>query len=227
MSFKIVPVNQAYWNMSDKRRQKEYEKYCKWFEEKKQTQEGMQELVDGKRFNGWKKVKQIKGQWRSVDFHPDNWGMFCMNTADPELLIAAATVNQIRNKEKITEAQNHVGGNPNNPLLDPEYLARAEATKALREQMRKYAGEAGDALVLAEKKKAEEAKKDWTQHALDKIKEMRGDQAEQPHTRSHPIAVRKHENRPIKQWLSDSAAYLILGAASTGLVGFIIWIALK
>jgi hypothetical protein len=199
--------------MNDKRRKAAYEEYVAWFNALKESQEGIQSLIDGKRFNGYYKVEKDKdGRYDPKDVVADTWGMFCFNTADPEVLIAKATLAKARNKMKIDEAFKHVGANPGAPLLNPEFIARAEATKKLREEAKKFGGnEGGNEYVLAIKKQAEAEGKDFTAVALQKVQEIRGE--EKPETIQD--AVFTEIKQPNRAW---SGIRWFVNRASGGLL---------
>lgn len=180
---KIEPVNQHAWHWSDKRRKKEYDKYVAFFKEKAQTVEGRRELRDKKMFNLWSHADPVSGKMldrlgrlTAINaYEPDSWGLFCMNTADPKKLIVAAERVKARNKEKITEALKHVGGNPDAPLLNPEYLERARVTKELKKTLEKWTGSKENASdhLFAIKQDADAQGKDFVAVAKEELERMK------------------------------------------------------
>lgn len=172
--------NSDYWKMSEGKRKAAYDQYVSWFNELKKTQEGMQKLVDGKRFQNCQRVRKRDGQWIANHFQPDSWAIFCFNTADPEPIIKAAIRKQLQNKEMIDEAWKHVDGNPNKPLLDPVFIQRAKNTKALREKLKTYTGSAENAsdVLFAIKRQADSLGLDFKDAALDQVEKMQGPKEE-------------------------------------------------
>lgn len=60
---------------------------------------------------------------------------FNLNQDQLSTMNRRATRNRRHNSKMIAEASLHVGGNPDAPLLDAEYMANAEAQKVLREEV--------------------------------------------------------------------------------------------
>ena len=81
-----------------------------------------------------------------------------------------------QNKAMIEEAQKHVGGNLDRPLLNPEYVARAEATKKLKQQLKTYSGSSGIAndLLFNIKSCCDAENLNFTKVAQEEIRRMKG-----------------------------------------------------
>lgn len=174
---KVVPVNKTFWHLTDKLRREKYDSYVAWFNSKKGSQDGLESLARDKAFNAWAIVERGKdGKYAPEQFQPDSWGLFCLNTSDPEKLIKAATINKARNKGMIDEANRHVGGNPEAPLLNPDFVARAEATKELRKKLKDYSGsdELASDMLFAAKVEADRSKQDFTAVAKKQVEDMVG-----------------------------------------------------
>jgi hypothetical protein len=216
MSFEIKPVNTQYWYMRIDKLKREYENYVCWFNTQKQTQAGLRGLVEGKRFNEWHSVQCDKdGNYNAKDLHPDDWGLFCLNTAEPTKLIKAATKAKVRNDAFIKEAQKHVDGNPLKPLLDPEYLARAQMTKKLRKQLENnldgltYNKEIASDILFKLKQSADENGQDFTQLAREHLGEPAEDIGPRP-IGGWKKRIADHHRKALVAFLIALVAYLIL-----------------
>lgn len=113
-----------------------YTEYLEWFNRLCQTPEGIQELRDRKAFSKYADLQA------AVEPYPFQlWYLYDKNSGvDETAMSRRADTLRRKNSYNISEANKHVGGNPANPLLNPEYVARAEATKKLREQYKTYSG---------------------------------------------------------------------------------------
>jgi hypothetical protein len=113
-----------------------YQEYLAWFKTLAQTPEGIAELRDRKAYAEWANPEAA--------VTPYGFGLWFLNDRnsgiDEEKLYKMMKRNLTRNRYAIDEATKHVGGNISAPLLDPEYVARARATKRLRDQYKTYSG---------------------------------------------------------------------------------------
>ena len=113
-----------------------YQEYLAWFKNLTQTPEGIKELRTRKAYGEWMDEK--------APVVPYTFGLWLINDknsgVDEEKLRKLVRARIQRNRYHIAEDFRHVDGNRNKPLLNPEYLARAEATKKLREQYKTYSG---------------------------------------------------------------------------------------
>jgi hypothetical protein len=121
-----------------------YKEYLAWFERLAQTPDGVEELRKRKAFS-----KYADRQAKPEPYPFQLWYLYDRNSGVDEAKMAKrADFLKKKNRYSISEANKHVGGNINNPLLNPEYVARAEATKKLREQYKVYAGGYAEDAVL-------------------------------------------------------------------------------
>lgn len=109
-----------------------YKEYLAWFNELAKTEAGCNELRDRKAFAEWANPK--------AEPVPYTFGLWFLNDresgVDEAKLYERMTRNRLRNRYTISEANKHVGGNPNAPLLNPEYIANAKAWHAENQRRR-------------------------------------------------------------------------------------------
>ncbi len=102
---------------------KVYQEYLEWFDRLKQSSAGQQELRDRKAYA----VFDREHKPLPVEPYPYvMWYLMDANSGcDFEAMEERAKQNRIRNRYKISEALQHVGGDPNAPLLKKEYMENA------------------------------------------------------------------------------------------------------
>lgn len=95
---------------------------------------------------------------------------------DMDKIIAVARRRIAWNKVKYAEMSLYVNGDIAGEKLNPEYIARAEETRALRDKLRMYchSNEAASDELFRIKTEADAAGKDWTQACRDEIAKMEG-----------------------------------------------------
>ena len=105
------------------------------------------------------------------------WFEKSIKGCSPEKWSKALRVVKARNKIKYDEMSEWINGKVGGERINPEYSARAEATKELRESLKAYAGslEAASDLLFSIKKEADAEGKDFTQIAREKVTEMKGE----------------------------------------------------
>lgn len=120
------------------------------------------------------------------------WFEKSIKGCSPEQWQAALAPRKARNRRLYGEMGKWVNGNVGGELLNPEYLARADNTKKLREQLKRYAGspEAASDILFSTKKEADAKGQDFSMAALDKIDELIG-KTEEPDPIFIPVQPKK------------------------------------
>lgn len=104
------------------------------------------------------------------------WFEKAIKGCSPEQWQAALAPRKARNRRLYGEMGKWVNGNIGGDLLNPEYLARAENTKKLREQLKKYSGspESASDILFGMKKESDAKGEDFSMAALDRLDEIIG-----------------------------------------------------
>lgn len=104
------------------------------------------------------------------------WFDEAFKNVDPDKFMAGARRTITKSKAFLDSQKDMVWDQGKLVPINPEYLARAEATKKLKEQLKTYTGStefASDLLYLM-KKEADAEGRDFSKAALNKIEEMKG-----------------------------------------------------
>lgn len=117
---------------------------------------------------------------------------------DMDKIIAVARRRIAWNKVKFAEMSQYVNGDISGEKLNPVYLARAQATRDLKEALFNYTGSfasASDELFRI-KCEADASGRDFTEVCNEKIKEMRGELIFSDDKTSIPIPLPQKEEPP-------------------------------
>lgn len=146
---------------------KTYKSYLTWFDTKLQTPEGISEL---------RRSKACENPYSSETPTPYTYGFWCMYSCDEEQLREVAERKITRNREFITKDSEFVWTPSGKQKINPEYRARAIATKELIGKLKAYSGDSGLAsdLLFNFKKEADLYCTDFTQVAREQKSILEG-----------------------------------------------------
>lgn len=121
---------------------------------------------------------------------------------DMDKIIAVARRRIAWNKVKYTEMSRWVNGDIGGDLINPEYVARAEATRELKNKLREYSGDAGVASdeLFRIKVQADKEGKDFTQVCKEEIEKMKGNKIIAPLSEPVPVTLVSAEPELEQHW---------------------------